>query len=105
MSGTRNPQSEDAKIRSSELSAFKYELGDQVEDIVTSLVGVVIGSIEFLNGCKQYSVKQQKLSKDGKPIEGEWIDEGQLVLKKSDVLNVRKKTTGGPATGMTLPRL
>ena len=83
---------------------FHFELGDQVRDRVTGLVGVITARSEFLNGCMQYCLKQQKLLQ-GKPVEGEWIDGQQLVLVKPDALGIRKKKTGGPARGMRMPRL
>ena len=83
---------------------FKFELGDEVSDMVTGLVGVIVARSEYLNGCKQYCLKVQKL-KDGKPIEGEWIDQQQLKLIKSDKLGIIKNNTGGPVSGFRMPKL
>ena len=83
---------------------FKFELGDLLKDRVTGLVGVAIARIEYLNGCRQYCLKPQKLDDKGVPLEGQYFDEGQLVLKKSKVVDIGKKAVGGPSTN-PLPRL
>jgi len=73
----------------------KFSLGDKVKCQVTGHEGIVIALNQWLNGCKQYCVKG-KIDKDKKVPEGEWIDENQLKLVKADVLNIKKKPTGGP---------
>lgn len=83
---------------------FKFKNGDKVKDIVSGLIGVVIAYAEYLNGCKQYAVKSQNL-KDGRPRDADWIDEGQLILVKKDILGIKKSNTGGPACGLTLPKI
>jgi len=66
------------------------KLGEKVRDEITGFEGIAIARIEYLNGCVRYEVKP-KILKDGRPIEGEWIDEQQLVAKS-------KAKTGGPGT-------
>jgi len=73
----------------------KFDLGDKVKCQVTGHAGIVIALNIWLNGCKQYCVKG-KIDKDKKVPDGEWIDEGQLVLVKANALVVKKKPTGGP---------
>lgn len=61
-----------------DICAFEFELGSVVRDVVTGFEGVVDGRTEWLSRCIRYSVASQSLH-DGKPIETQWIDEGQLV--------------------------
>jgi hypothetical protein len=53
------------------------KLGAKVRDTVTGFEGIVISRTEYLNGCIAYGVKPPK-DKDGKMIDAEWIDDGQL---------------------------
>jgi len=76
------------------MTIFKFELGSKLKDMVTGLTGICIGRNEWLNGCVQYCLKQP-LDKDGKVIDGQWVDEAQLELLKGG-LNITKKKTGGP---------
>jgi len=55
----------------------KILMKDLVEDTITGFKGTVIGMAQYLNGCSRCEVKPKGL-KDGKTIESEWIDEGQL---------------------------
>jgi hypothetical protein len=55
------------------------KLGERVKDTVTDFEGMAIARCVYLNGCVRIQVQPKEL-KDGKIIEGEWIDEGQLVI-------------------------
>ena len=57
---------------------FKFECGDKVKDVVTGLQGVIMARIEYLTGCNQYAVTAQKLTKEGKRPDWEYIDENRL---------------------------
>ena len=73
------------------------KMSDQVEDKVSGFKGTVTGKCEYLNGCIQYLVKP-RVGKDGKMIEGEWIDEQQLeiVITHRDFEYLDKAKMGGP---------
>lgn len=79
---------------------FKFGMGDEVRDSITSFKGVVISQTRWFNGCVRYIVQSQKLTKDNKPGEGEPFDEAQLELvkaKKAKVITaVAAKPPGGP---------
>jgi hypothetical protein len=77
------------------MANFKFSLGNKLEDIVTGVIGICVGRIEYLNGCLQYCIKQP-VGKDGKVIEGNWIDENQLKLLKGGI-KVEQKDGGGPS--------
>ena len=56
---------------------MEIRLGQKVRDLVTGLEGIVTGRCEYLNGCVQYHLKPT-LDKDGKTVDGDWIDITQL---------------------------
>lgn len=58
----------------------QFNLGETLKDSVTGFTGIAISKVVFLNGCIQYCVKPTKLGKDGKAIDGEYIDSQQLVF-------------------------
>ncbi len=77
------------------MASFKFKLGAKARDTVTGFEGIITGRNEWLNGCRQYCIKPP-VDKDGKILDGEWIDEQQLeVVRKSTKLTV-VKPTGGP---------
>jgi len=49
----------------------------EVRDRVTGLRGIVTGRTEYINGCVQWLVKPP-VDKDGKLVDGCWIDTIQL---------------------------
>ena len=59
---------------------MKFELGDNVRDLVTGFEGLITGTAQSLSGCTQYLVKPavpMERKKYERP-EGVWIDEGYL---------------------------
>ncbi len=83
------------------MSTFEFELGDKLRDRVSEVEGIVIGRIEYLNGCTQYAIKPKK-AKDGKVLDAEWVD-SQQVEKIDGGLNIKKTGTGGSSA--LAPRL
>ena len=75
---------------------FEFEMGDLVKDEISGFSGIVVTRIEYLNGCKRYSILARKLEA-GKPVE-EWIDEAQLkiIQKAKEPKAIKKKDPGGP---------
>ncbi len=57
---------------------FKFELGENVADVITGYAGTILARIEYLTGCIQYGVQQRSVDKDGKIQTWEWIDESRL---------------------------
>jgi len=80
---------------------FRFKLGDQVTDPITRFRGVVTARTEWLNRCIRYAVQPREM-KDGRPIEDQWFDEGQLTLIKGaenldpHAAAAPKERTGGP---------
>lgn len=76
----------------------KLELGDQVRDSVTGLVGIAVCRTEWLHGCVRIGVQGLK-TKDGKPPEIFTFDEPQLVVTKRQAVPNTKpepEPTHGP---------
>lgn len=72
------------------------DLGDQVRDLVTGLVGIVTTITLCLNGCRRIGV-QPPMGSDGKHPDAWVIDEGQLeVTIKQKVKAKADRSIGGP---------
>lgn len=56
---------------------FKFENGDVVRDKISGFEGIIIARVDWLYGCKRYTVQTRGL-KDGKPIETQGFDEDQV---------------------------
>lgn len=84
----------------------QIELGDRVKDKVTGIVGIATQRIECLNGCVQYTVRQQ-CDKDGKVPESFCYDFEQLEIVEKDPNGLRGNraanfvSTGGPESRPT----
>lgn len=76
------------------MSAFKFELGDAVKDVVTGFSGIVTGRCEYITGCKQYSVTSRKLQAGD--TKAGWFDEDRIVTTKASKVKIDVKANGGP---------
>jgi hypothetical protein len=79
---------------------FKYSNGDEVKDSITGFKGIVVAQTKWLNGCVRYLIQPQNL-KDGKTVEAESVDEGQLIMVKA--AKPVKKTKGEEDPGGPFP--
>jgi hypothetical protein len=73
-------------------------LGTLMRDKVTGWEGIAIAKVVFMNGCVQYSLKPQKLDKDGKTMEAPTFDCEQLEVIGKGIAKEEpkeKKSTGG----------
>lgn len=77
---------------------FEYELGLEVEDIISGVKGIINARSQWINGCIRYSLQPKASKTDpSKMPEGYWLDEEQIkVLNKHVVM--KKRNTGGPTT-------
>jgi len=72
------------------------KLGSRVKDTISGLEGIATGRTEYLFGCVRIQVTPQKV-KDGAAVEGQWLDEDQLVKAGSFVpARPTAGATGGP---------
>lgn len=60
-------------------SLEQFQPGENVRDVATGFTGVIMGAMAYTNGCVQFLVKPP-VDKDGKYVDGVWIDGEQLVL-------------------------
>ncbi len=71
-------------------------LGDKVKDTITGFTGIVIAKVEWLNGCRRYTVQRIGLN-NGVPSDSQGFDEIQLkVIAKNAVPVTKPVDTGGP---------
>ena len=72
----------------------KFELNQEVKDVVTGFKGIIMGITEYNTGCIQYGVCPQKLDKNGKTPEWLWFNGSRLKVtgKGLDI----KPAIGGP---------
>lgn len=75
---------------------FEYQLGFKAKDKVTDLEGIIISRAEWLTGCNTYCLKPK--AKDGKELEGQWVDEGRIEIIGPGITKdeVKAKKNGGP---------
>ena len=72
------------------LDKNRIELGIEVKDKVSGLIGIVTSRTEFLYGCMRLGVTPQEI-KDGKPVEESVIDEPQLEIVSRGILSSIEK--------------
>lgn len=72
-------------------------LGDRVKDSISGLSGVAVGITQYMYGCRHVCVRPEEV-KDGKPIEGTWFDEPQLVVvDRAAIVRAGGDDNGGPS--------
>ena len=64
---------------------FKFELGDILKEKITGFTGVVMVRAEYFTGCVHYGLCAQKIDKDGKIPDWQWIDATRLVKLEGKV--------------------
>lgn len=72
-------------------------MGKEAQDKLTGLKGIIVAVGEYYNGCVQYLVKPAEI-KDGKRIEGEWIDREFLEILGQKLTRENVKPAGGPSS-------
>lgn len=74
---------------------FKFNLGDEVKDVITGFSGIITSRTQWLNNCNTYGVQPTRL-KDGVPGERQHFDEPQLEIVVEKVFQ-ESRATGGPS--------
>ena len=67
-------------------------LGKKVKCKITGFEGIATAKVEYINGCIQYCVKPPAI--EGKMIDGEYIDVGQLEVI-GDGIHLKPYNKGG----------
>lgn len=70
-------------------------LGDEVQDVVSGLKGIVTALVVYLNGCVQFEVSP-KAQGNGTMAKSLWVDTQQLKVLKSNPLKLRPAESGMP---------
>lgn len=74
------------------------QLGNEVKDTISGLTGIATGRAEYLFGCARVLVEPMAC-REGKPCEGQWLDEQRIVTTKKRSIKVSPEsyaTSGGP---------
>lgn len=82
------------------MKEFKFELGDEVQDLVTKFKGVIRSRADYLTGCDRYAVQSQKKPEGGKNNNWSWFDDLELKLVKKSKIRLVKpiEKEGAPIT-------
>jgi len=79
--------------------AFEHDLGLKVETKVSKFKGIITSRSQCLYGCNRYFITPP-VDKDGKIMDGWWVDEADIVVKGKGVSSPEKsketKPPGGP---------
>jgi hypothetical protein len=73
------------------------ELGIVAKDKITGFQGTVTGHTRYISGCNQVLL-QPNADKDGKYVEGRWIDEDRLEQIGSTKITLTPSLAGHTAT-------
>ena len=79
---------------------FKFECGDQVEDIITGFKGTVVSQNHHINNCNQFGVRPRMVEEAGKQSkypEAQWFDEDDLKAVEAEKRTIPASArSGGP---------
>ena len=79
---------------------FLFELGDELEDVITGFKGFCIYRIEFLTGCNQYGLQPKKKATEKEVAKIDQFDENRLKATGNKITLPNqtpiKKVPGGP---------
>lgn len=73
---------------------MEINIGKKAKDKVTGFIGIIVGSADYLYGCKQYLLVP-KVKKDGSLDSGRWFDEGRLEIKRVAIKPSQVKSESG----------
>lgn len=79
---------------------WTVELGDEVEDLVSGMRGIVVARTEWLNGCLRATI-QAPMGEDKKLPSAESFDHEQLNVITAKKVKAKVPETNGP---MPTPR-
>lgn len=65
---------------------FRFNLGEEVREIVTGFSGIIMVRSEYFTGCRHYGVQSRKINSDGKLGDWEYFDESRLELVSKGVV-------------------
>jgi hypothetical protein len=84
------------EIRKEIMAKIELDMGVEARDRVTGLKGIITGKTIYINGCVQWLLKPP-VDKDGKLVDGCWIDTIQLEVTGPGIsIETPEVTPGGP---------
>ena len=75
---------------------MNIKLGNKLRCAITGFTGIATAKIEYINGCVQFLVKP-RLDKEGKSVEGQYLDWQQLEVIEGGI-EIKGAQTGGPSS-------
>jgi hypothetical protein len=87
-----------AEIQREIMTSKDVRMGIEVKDRVTGLRGIITGKTEYINGCVQWLVKPP-VDKDGKLVDGCWIDTIQLEVVGQGIAEPETERTSTKTNG------
>jgi hypothetical protein len=82
------------RLKETDMSTFKFALGQEAKDAITGFKGIITGRIEYISGCLQYAISPP-VKEDGSKRDGEWFDEERLEIVGPGV-TLASRLGGGP---------
>ena len=78
---------------------FKFELGQEVQDLISGFRGIILGRSQWTTGCNTYGLMPKVIKNTLK--EAEWFDENRLKKTSAKIIKLasdkkRKQIKGGP---------
>lgn len=77
---------------------FKFELNEELQDVITGFKGIVMVRSEYSTGCRHYGI-QAPMNKEGILPSWEYIDESRLITtgrNLSDLVTISLNELSGP---------
>ena len=68
------------KERQLKFMPFNPYLGRKAKHIISGYEGLITGFAQHMTGCDMYALTPTKIDEKGKPAEGRWFDENEIVL-------------------------
>jgi hypothetical protein len=75
---------------------FKFELGQEIKDVITGYQGVVMVRAEYFTGCRHYGVLTRLPDKDGNERPWNWLDESRWEVVELPKVEQPKRKSSGP---------
>ena len=78
---------------------FKFNNGEEVQDRISGLTGIIDCAALWINGCKRYSVQPKMKEGDTERPESIWIDEETIVKLSDGIQSLNYRLTGETGYG------
>ncbi|MBA7590343.1 hypothetical protein ES708_32458 [subsurface metagenome] len=76
---------------------FKFELNEEVTDVVTGLTGIIMCRTEYSTGCHHYGIQPRLVTKEGKVPSWEYLDESRLTATGQSLATLKPPDAEDPS--------